>query len=160
MCFLDSIQLNGVQNYLVSAMYELDSLCVISYPDSFASYVHCLRRHIGKYHQRSKSSSGLIDCFQLTSIYCGSSFNRVLQLQVITHSIHTSITSLIDNQIQETCRLSHILLVRIFNNIIGIMYVFWMKSSRLEFHIVFITHSMDVYRSLSFPGCVHLLYLI
>ena len=140
-------------------MYELDSLCVISYPDSFASYVHCLNICISKYHQISKSSSGLIDCFQLTSIYCGSTFNNMLQWQVITHSINTCITSLIDNQIQVTCRLSHILFVRISNTIIGIMYVFLMKSSRLEFHIVFITHSMDVYRSLSFPGCVHLLYL-
>ena len=69
----------GIPNDSVSSHYEPDSLCVISYPDSFASYVHCLKIHISKYNQRSKYSTGLIDCFQLTSIYCGSSFNKMLQ---------------------------------------------------------------------------------
>ena len=46
MLFLDSIHVDGILNKLVSACNEFASICVISYPYSSTSNVHCLRIHI------------------------------------------------------------------------------------------------------------------
>ena len=68
MCCLYPINVDGMLNELVIAWYELDYLCVVSYPDSSEINVHYLREHIGKQHHRSTCSDSHIACLSTVSI--------------------------------------------------------------------------------------------
>ena len=55
-----SIKVDGMLNELVISWYGIYSICVISYLDLDASYLHCMIRNIGRHHINT-NSDGLID---------------------------------------------------------------------------------------------------
>ena len=58
----------------------------------------------------------------------------VFQLQGIPHTIHTYVASLFAKKMQGSLRFSYFLILGIYNEMMGVLYVLWVKIRKLKFH--------------------------